>query len=165
MLGREFHCPKHGIDGHSKCADILGIDFIRKSQLCISADQVFFANSPATDNTMCSVLMAVEDLKVPARSVIWIPVKVKSARGWKMPCGTFGILTMAHDRLGVWDSLGKVDSEARVFSVFATALQDDQFFTPGEMVGFFSLFKRRTSWSMVFLRHTLMRFSLIFQGN
>ena len=65
---------------------------------------------------------AMEDLKVPGRSVIKIPVKVKSARGKKMPCTTFGISTMAHDRLGVWDSLSKVDSEARrVFSVFINA--------------------------------------------
>ena len=44
---------------------------------------------------------------------------------------------MAHDRLGVWDSLGKVDSEARVFSVFTNALQDNKFFKQGEIVGFF----------------------------
>ena len=75
----------------------------------------------------CSVLTAVEDLTVPARFLIRIPVNVKSARGKKMSCGTFGISTMAHDRLGVWDSLSKVDSEARVFSV----LQDDQFFKQG----------------------------------
>ena len=66
-----------------------------------------------------------------------IPVKVKSARGKKMRCGTFGISTMAHDRLGVWDSLSKVDSEARVFSVFTNALQDDQFFKQGDIIGFF----------------------------
>ena len=54
-----------------------------------------------------------------------------------MPCGTFGISTMAHDHLGDWDSLSKVDSEARVFSVFTNALQDDQFFKQGEIIGFF----------------------------
>ena len=74
-------------------------------------------------------------LTVPARSVIRIPVKVKSARGKKMPCGTFGI-SMAHDRLGFWDSLSKVDSEARVFTVLTNALQDDQFFKQVEIVGF-----------------------------
>ena len=84
---------------------------------------------------MC--LQHVEDLTVPARSVIKIPVKVKSATGKKMPCGTFGISSMAYDRLGIWDSLSKVDSEARLFSVFTNALQDDQFFKQGEIIGFF----------------------------
>ena len=116
------------IDGLSKCAEILGIDFIRESQLCISADHVFSSNLPATDNRACSVLTEIEYLTVPARSVIKIPVKVKSARGKKMPCGTFGIS---------WDSLSKVDSEARVFSVFTNALQDDQFFKQGKIIGFF----------------------------
>ena len=44
---------------------------------------------------------------------------------------------MAHDQLGVWDLLGKVDSKARVFSVFTNALQYDQFFKQGEIIGFF----------------------------
>ena len=30
------------IDGLSKCAGILGIDFIRESQFCISADHVLY---------------------------------------------------------------------------------------------------------------------------
>ena len=138
MLGREFYSPMYVIDGLSKCAYILGIDFIRDSQLCISADHVFFSNLPATGNMMCSVLTPVEDWTVPARSVIRIPVKVKSARDKKMPWGTFGISTMAHDdRQGVRDSWSKVDSEARVFSVFANALQHDQFFKQGEIVRFF----------------------------
>ena len=79
----------------------MGIDFIQESQLCILEDHVFFTSLPASDNMACSVLTAVEDLKVPARSVIRSPVKVKSARGKKMPCGTFGIATMTHDQLGV----------------------------------------------------------------
>ena len=98
---------------------------------------MFYSNLPATENMACSVLTAIEDLTVPVRSVIKIPVKVKSAKGKKMPCGTFGISSMAHDQLGVWDSLSKVDSEARVFSVFTNALQDDQFFKQGEIIGFF----------------------------
>ena len=62
--------------------------------MCISADHVFYSNLPASDNMACSVLTAIEDLTVRARSVIKIPVKVKSARGKKMPCGTFGISTV-----------------------------------------------------------------------
>ena len=125
------------IDGFLKCAGILRIDFIRESQLCILEDHVFFTSLPASDNMACSVLTAVEDLTVLARSLIRIPMKVKSAQGKKMPCGTFGISTMAHDCLGVWDSLSNVDSEARAFSVFTNALQDDKFFKQGEIVGFF----------------------------
>ena len=137
VLGRKFHRPMFVIDGLSKCAGILGIDFIRESQLCISTDHVFYSNLPASDNMACCVLTAIKDLTVPARSVLKIPAKVKSARGKKMLCGTFGISNMAHDRLGVWDSLSKVESEARVFSVFTNALQDGQFFKQGEIIGFF----------------------------
>ena len=98
VWGPEFQRLMYVIDGLSKCGGILGIDFILESQLCISADHVFFMSLLASDNMACSVLTAVEDLTVAAWSVIRIPVKVKSARGMKMPCGTFGISTMAHDR-------------------------------------------------------------------
>ena len=48
VLGREFQRPIYVIDSLSKCAGILGIDFIREYQLCILADHVFFTSLPAT---------------------------------------------------------------------------------------------------------------------
>ena len=55
------------IDGLSKCAEILGIDLIRESQLYISSDHVFYSNLPATDNMACSVLTACRGFDCPSK--------------------------------------------------------------------------------------------------
>ena len=81
------------IDGISKCAGIFGIDFIRETQLCISGDHLFFQKLPFMDNVECSVLTATEALTIPPLLVIQVPVKVKSARGKKLPAGTVLLLT------------------------------------------------------------------------
>ena len=97
---------------------ILWIDFIRKAQLCISGDHLFYQNLPFVDNVECSVLTAIEALTVPPLSVLRVPVKVKSARGKKILAGTYGICFSAHERLGIWLSLNKVNHEAVTFSAF-----------------------------------------------
>ena len=53
VLGRVFTRPFFVIAGLSKCEAILGIDFIRETQLCISGDNVFFNNLSVSDNIQC----------------------------------------------------------------------------------------------------------------
>ena len=62
---------------------------------------------------------------------------MKSARGKKILAGTYGICSAAHDRLGVWDSLNRVNHEAVIFSVLSNITNDEQFYKAGDIVGFF----------------------------
>ena len=137
VLGRSFERPFYVIDGPSKCEGIFGIDFIRETQLCISGDHLFYQKLPFMDNIKCSVLTATEALTVPPLSVIRVPVKVKSARGKKILSGTYGIYSTAHNRLGVWDSLNRVNQDAIIFSVLTNTTNDEQFYKTGDIVGFF----------------------------
>ena len=117
VLGRFLERPFYAIDGLSKCEGILEIDFIRETQLCISGGHLFYQNSPFVDNVECSVLTATEALTVHPLSVIRVPVIVQSARGKKILDETYRICSTAHDRLGVLDSLNRVNHEAIIFSV------------------------------------------------
>ena len=125
VLGRSFERPFYVIDGPSKCEGILGIDFICETQLCISGDHLFYQNLPFVDNVECSVL--TEALTVPPLSVIRVPVKVKSVRGNKILAGTYGICSTAHGRLGVWNSLNRVNHGAVIFSVLANTSNDKHY--------------------------------------
>ena len=89
------------------------------------------------DNVECSVLTATEALTVPPLSVIRVPVKVKSAMGKKILAGTYGICSTAHNKLGVWDSLNRVNPDAVIFSVLTNITNDEQFYKTGDIVGFF----------------------------
>ena len=125
------------ISGLSKCEAILGIDFICETQLCISGDNVFFNNLSVSDNIQCSVISAIEDIKIPPRSVLRVPVSVRSAGGKKIVKGTYGMCTTAFDKLGVWDSLNKVDYDGNIFAVVTNSLDDEQIYKKNEMLGFF----------------------------
>ena len=61
---------------------------------------------------------------------------MKSARGKKILVGTYGICSSAHDGLGAWDSLNKVNHEALILSVLTNTTYDKQFYKAGEIVGF-----------------------------
>ena len=137
VLGRSFERPFSVIDGLSKCEGILGIDFIHETQLCVSGDHLFYQNLPFIDNVEFSVLTATEALTVPPLSVIRVPVKVKAARRKKILAGPYGICSTAHDRLGVWDSLNRVNHEAVIFSVLTNITNDEQFYKAGDIVVFF----------------------------
>ena len=137
VLGRVFTRPLFVIAGLSKCEAILGIDFIREIQLCISGDNVFFNNLSVSDNIQCSVISAIEDIKIPPRSVLRVPVSERSARGKKIVKGTYGICSTAFDKLGVWNSLNKVDYDGNIFAVVTNGLDDEQVYKKNEMLGFF----------------------------
>ena len=107
------------------------------SQLYISGDHLFYQNLPFLDNVECSVLTVTEALTVPPLLVIRVSVKVKSVRGKKILAGTYGICSTAHDRLGVWDSLNRVNHEAVIFSVLTNITHNEQFYKAGDIVGFF----------------------------
>ena len=92
----------------------------------------FFQKLPFMDNVERSVLTAV-----PPLSVVRVPVKLKSARGKKILAGTYRICFTAHDKLGVWDSLNRVNHEAVIFSVLTNITNDEQFYKTGDIVRFF----------------------------
>ena len=123
MLGRVFTRPFFAISGLSKCKAIFGIDFIRETQLCIIGNNVFFNNLSVPDNIQCSVISAIEYIKI----VLRIPVSMRSARGKKIVKGTYGICA-AFDKLGVWDSLNKVDYDSNIFAVITNSLDDEQIY-------------------------------------
>ena len=137
VLGRVFTRPFFVISGLSKCEAILGIDFIRETQLCICGDNVFFNNLSVSDNIQCSVISAIEDIKIPPRSVLRVPVSVRTARGKIIVKGTYGICATAFDKLGVWDSLNKVDYDGNIFAVVTNGHDDEQVYKKNEMLGFF----------------------------
>ena len=91
------------------------------------------------DKVECSVLTETVALTVPPLSVLRVPVKVKSARGKKILAGPNGICSSAHNWLGVWDSLNKVNHEAVIFSVLTYTTNDEQFYKAGDIVGFFQM--------------------------
>ena len=111
------------ISGLSKCEAILGINFIRETQLCISGNNVFFNNISVSDNIQCSVITAIDDIKIPPLPVLRNLVSVRSAT--------------AFDKLGVWDSLIKVDYDVNIFAVVTNGLDDEQDYKKNEMLGFF----------------------------
>ena len=61
------------------------------------------------------MLLANEDFSVPFRSVIRVPVGVRSARGSPVPLGLCFVSGQAHDKLGVRDSLSRVNDQGNVF--------------------------------------------------
>ena len=89
------------------------------------------------DNIQCSVISAIEDIKIPPGSVLRIPVSVRSARGKKIVKGTYGICATAFDKLGVWHSLNKVDYDGNIFAVVTNSLDDEQIYRKNETLGFF----------------------------
>ena len=122
ILGRTFFRPFLVVIGMTKTKAILGYDFIREAQLVISCDHVFFSSAlNQKDNWECSVLVATEDFKIAFRSVLHVPVGVRSTRGGPVPPGTCFVSGQAHDELGIWDSLSKVDNQGKGFSVVFNA--------------------------------------------
>ena len=113
-LGRVLTRPFYVISDLSKCETILEIDFIKETQLCISGNNVFFTNLFVSDNIQCSVITAIEDFS--PRSILRIPVSVRSARGKKIVKVTYGICATAFDKLGLWGSLNEVDYEGNIFA-------------------------------------------------
>ena len=73
---------------------------------------------------------------MPLRSVIRVPVGVRSARGCPGPPGQCFVSGQAHDRLGVWDSLAKVDNQGNLFSVVVNATDFDQIYRRNDLLGF-----------------------------
>ena len=134
-LGRVLTRPFYVISDLSKCETILEIDFIKETQLCISGNNVFFTNLFVSDNIQCSVITAIEDFS--PRSILRIPVSVRSARGKKIVKVTYGICATAFDKLGLWGSLNEVDYEGNIFAVVANGLDDEQVYKKNEMLGFF----------------------------
>ena len=115
----------------------MGYDFIREAQLAISCDHVFFSSAlNLRDNFECSVLVANEDFSVPFRSVLRVPVGVWSARGNPVPLEQCFVSGQAHDRLGVWDSFGRVDDRGNIFSVDVNATDFDQVYRRNDLLGF-----------------------------
>ena len=136
ILGRTFFCPFFVVKGMAKTEVILGHDFIREAQLAISCDHVFFSSAlNHRDNFECSVLVAHEDFSVPFRSVLRVPVGVRSARGGPVPQGHCFVYGQAHDKLGVWDSLGRVDNQGNIFSVVVNATDFDQVYRRNDLLG------------------------------
>ena len=137
ILGRTFFRPFFVVKGMAKTEVILGYDFIREAQLAISCDHVFFSSAlNHRDNLECSVLVANVDFSVPLCSVIRVPVGVRSARGGPVPLGQCFVFGQAHDRLGVWDSLAKVDNQGNLFSVVVNATDFDQIYRRNDLLGF-----------------------------
>lgn len=78
-----------------------------------------------SNNIQCSVILAIEDSKIPPCSVLRIPVSVRS-HGKKIVKGTYDICTSAFDQLEVWESVNKVDYEGNIFAFITNGFQDEQ---------------------------------------
>ena len=136
LQSSNFLSPFFVVKGMAKTEAILGYDFIREAQLVISCDHVFFSSAlNQKDNLECSMLVATEDFSVPFRLVLRVPVGVRSARGSPVPSGRCFVSGQAHDKLGIWDSLPRVDNQGKVFCVVVNATDFDQVYRKNDLMG------------------------------
>ena len=105
--------------------------------MAISCDHVFCCSAlNHKDILECLVWVATEDFSVPVRSVLRVPVSVRSARGGPVPPGICFVSGQAHDKVGVWDSLSQIDNQGKVFSVVVNATDFDQVYQKNDLMGF-----------------------------
>ena len=72
---------------------------------------------------------------IPFRSVIRVPVGVRSARGSPVSPGQCFVSGQAHDKLGVWDSFSRVNDQGNVFSVVVNTTEFDQVYRKNDLLG------------------------------
>ena len=134
---RYFKRPFYIVRGLAQRKAILGIDFIRETQMVIEPDHIFFKEMPETSNRELATLRATSDFTLQARTALRTELAAKTARGEMIPWGVSGVSATAERDVGLWDTLDTVDQFGNVCSIVTNITDDPISYLKGEIVGFF----------------------------